>query len=306
MKKVIITGVSGFIGQALASYLLTLGVEVWGVSVHPDKLGEVCSNAKFHFVQAEFQEYHHLPQIIPERGFDAFFHFAWQGYGQDRNNHLVQVPNISYACEAVYAAEIFGCKRFIFADSNQEFLKSKNKAGGIGFCSVYGAAKAAARRMCQVAAHDRQIEFIGVLFTNIFGVGDTSLRSTNSLIRKLLKGETPQLIKGDHLYDWTYIDDCVHGVTAAAQSGIAGRTYYVGSRHLRPFREIITEVRDIVAPEVKLVFGTYPDDSYTDYDAINTYALYRDTGFLPSCDFRESIQKTVQWVKKLQEEGIWK
>ena len=248
MKKVIISGASGFIGQALAEALLADGVEVYGLCATPEKLGELKKNPHFHLIQIEFQEYEQLAQKVSERDFDVFFHFAWQGYGKATNDYRIQISNIKYTCDAAYG-----------------------------------------------------VEFVGVLFTNIFGVGDRSGRSTNTMLKQLMRGQDLDLIKGDHLYDWTYIDDCVGGIIAAAKRGRNYKVYYVGSRQLRPFREIITEVRDVVCPKSKLNFGMYQDNSWIDYQDIDIYALYNDTGYLPSAIFEDSIKKTVDWLRRIQD-----
>lgn len=300
MKRVIISGAAGFIGQALGKALLANGVEVYGLCAHPEKLGEIRRNPNFHLVQAEFQEYEHLAQKVPEHGFDAFFHLAWQGYGKSTNDYRIQLPNVKFTCDAAYAAVELKCKRFVFADSSHEYLKSPGTNGAVRECSIYGTAKKAARQISQVILHNGGVEFVGVLFTNVFGVGDRSGRSTNVMLHKLMDGQNLDLIEGDNLYDWTYIDDCIGGVIAAAQSGRSDSVYYVGSRQLRPFNEIITEVRDIVSPASELHFGAYQDNSFIDYREIDTYALYRDTGYLPSSIFKESIEKTEEWLKENQ------
>lgn len=301
MKKVIISGASGFIGQALAEALLADGVEVYGLCATPEKLGELKKNPHFHLIQIEFQEYEQLAQKVSERDFDVFFHFAWQGYGKATNDYRVQISNIKYTCDAAYGAIELRCKRFVFADSSHEYLKCPNTNGVVKECSVYGSAKKSARQISQVILHRNGVEFVGVLFTNIFGVGDRSGRSTNTMLKQLMRGQDLDLIKGDHLYDWTYIDDCVGGIIAAAKRGRNYKVYYVGSRQLRLFREIITEVRDVVCPKSKLNFGMYQDNSWIDYQDIDTYALYNDTGYLPSAIFEDSIKKTVDWLRRTQD-----
>ena len=300
MNKVIISGVSSFIGRALAKALLKQNVVVYGLSSHPESMGPVCEYKNFHLINADFKSYHQLAQKISDVGFDVFFHLAWQGYGKATNDYAVQIPNIQYSCEAEYAAISLNCKRFVFAGSGHEFLKKENARGKIELCSVYGTAKYAAQRMCKTIAFNEGIEFVEVLFSNIYGVGDTSHRSTNTILRKLINGQDLDLTDGTNLYDWTYIEDCVDGVIAAAHLGLEGRSYYVGSK-LRPFSEIIREVRDIVAPQVKLNFGKYPDNSFIDYDDIDIDALYNDTKFIAKCNFQEGIEKTVCWLKNAKE-----
>lgn len=297
-----ISGACGFIGREITKAFLKQGCDVFGLVVNPQNLDEITENRdRLHLIKITFDDYSNLSQMIEERGFDAFIHMAWAGYGNETNNFYIQLKNVIHTCEAAYAAAEFGCKKFILADSSHEYLKNKNEKNilnEIGLCSIYGAAKNSAQRMCRVITHNTGMVFNGVIFTNVFGPGDMSQRSTNTMVRKLLKGEPLDLVEGNRLYDWTYVDDCVGGVIAVTTKGIPGKVYYVGSKMLRPFRDIITDVRDILAPEVKLNFGKFNDNSYIDYSNINTYELYEDTGYLPSSDFRESIKKTAEWLKK--------
>lgn len=303
MRRAIVTGASGFIGQALTAALLEQGTEVYGLCAHPDKLGATRSHPGFHLVQVSFEDYGDLAAIMPREEFDVFFHFAWQGYGKATNDYRVQVPNIKYACDAASAAAALGCRRFVFADSSHEFLVLETQDNQLAYCSIYGAAKHAAQRLCKALLAGTRTEFVGVLFTNVFGVGDRSARSANTMLRKLMAGEDLDLVPGERLYDWTYIDDCVGGVLAAAEKGKPGKVYYVGSRVLRPFFEIITDVRDTVAPNAELHFGKFNDDTFINYDQINTYELYNDTGFLPGADFAEGVRKTKEWLRGMDTEN---
>ena len=112
-----------------------------------------------------------------------------------------------------------------------------------------------------------------------------------------MDGKDLNLIEGTNLHDWTYIDDAVDGLIAVAERGKNGRQYYIGSRKLRKFSEIIRDVRDIVNPNSKLLFGTYPENSFVDYSKIDLELLYKDTGFECCTNFKKSIIKTMEWIK---------
>ena len=151
--------------------------------------------------------------------------------------------------------------------------------------------------MCRTAAHNAGMEFTGVMFVNIFGVGDMSNRSTNTMLRKLLHDEDLDLANEDRLYDWTYIDDCVEGVVAAAERGKSGKVYYVGGVPRR-FGEIMTEVRSALERDVQLRFGVFPDDTEIAFDQMDITALHRDTGFVCKADFKQSVVKTARWLQE--------
>ena len=59
MKNVIITGVGGFLGGALAKKLLLDGYTVYGIT-SSGHVGELIEYPNFHSVQADFESYHKL------------------------------------------------------------------------------------------------------------------------------------------------------------------------------------------------------------------------------------------------------
>ena len=295
MKKAIVTGAGGFIGGALTELLLDKGVTIYGVDISEKALGRHTRKANFCPIIADFTKYGSLHEQIEERDIDVFYHFAWQGYGKDTQNFDVQIENVVGTERACEAAIKLYCKKFVFACSSYEYQKNEVE-GKTGYCSIYGAAKTASKAFARTTAHRAGMAFCGAIFTNVFGVGDRSNRSSNTIIRQLLRGEDLKSTKGDVLYDWSYIDDVIGGLYAIGTSGVDGKEYYVGSNRLRPFKNIITEVRDILTPDAKIDFGAFTDTAYVDYTGIDIYKLYRDTGFYPNCDFRESVLKTADWL----------
>ncbi|MEI3347530.1 MAG: NAD(P)-dependent oxidoreductase [Dysosmobacter sp.] len=300
MKNVIITGVGGFLGGALAKKLLLDGYTVYGIT-SSGHVGELIEYPNFHSVQADFESYHKLRDFLPKIEFDVFYHFAWKGVsGADYKNIEVQEKNIIASRKALQTAIELKCGKFIYVGSSHSYLKDKmSKDMSYAECSIYGAAKKTGEIWCKAIARN-QIKFNSILFTNVFGVGDTSKRSTNIFLSKLLNNEDLDLVQGDNLHDWTYVDDAIKGIECVVDRGINGKQYYIGSRKMRKFSAILTEVRDIVAPNSKLNFGQYKDNSFIDYSCIDLNALFEDTGFECTSDFKESIQKTVEWVRHLK------
>jgi nucleoside-diphosphate-sugar epimerase len=121
----------------------------------------------------------------------------------------------------------------------------------------------------------------------------------NVVINQLLKEESPKLIGGESLYDVIYIADIVDAFLAMSEKGVNNKSYYIGHRNLRTFKEIFTDIGNVVNPNVKLLFGAYSDASKMDYSRIDIDALYNDTGFEAKADFKESIVKTAEWLKSI-------
>lgn len=302
MKNIVITGASGFIGQHLLRHYLEEGAHVSAIVPDPENLEDYRSYPNLEIVKAGFEDFDRISELSQMRNIDIFYYLSWGGYGKATNDYVAQIGNIKPICDAVNEASKMGCKRFLFSTSFSEYMISEHEtlthdAGA--HANVYGSAKHAARLMAHATAAQRGVPFLSVAFANTFGVGDRSHRSTNLFIHKLLAGEALDLTEGVHLYDWNYIDDTLNGLVLAGEQGVDDAVYYIGGNCRRPLKDIVAEVRDILAPGVEIRLGTYKEDFHVDYSCVDAHRLYRDTGYLAKWDFRDAVLATAEWVKTL-------
>lgn len=298
MKKVIITGIGGFIGAALGRKMLELGYTICGIDILENPaVTSLKQHRNFNFICSEYEKYE---SIDVAHDFDFFIHAAWAGvHGSDYNSTVSQIGNIKGSISAINLCKRVSCPNFMFIDSSHEYQKNINLKKEIGFCSIYGSAKKAARSMLESISHNLEINLYCVAFTNVYGPGDYSYRSTNVIIESLFNKGQADLIEGNNLHDWTYIDDAVNGMIAVCKNGNPNTMYYIGSRSLLSFKEIIFKVRSVVNPSSLLNFGKYNDTSFIDYSFFNLNKLYEDTGFECCFSVEEGTNKTLNWLKKI-------
>lgn len=302
MKNIIIVGASGFIGQHLVRHYLDAADNVLAIVPDPEKLSAFIDRENFSSVKAGFEDFDRLSDMIPFKHIDIFYYLAWGGYGKATNDYTAQVVNIKPLCDAVSEAAKIGCDRFLFTSSFSEFMISEHetKTHDQGaFCNVYGSTKHAARLIAQAVAAQKGVKFISVAFANTFGPGDNSHRSTNLFVHRLLNGQALDLTEGIHLYDWNYFDDTLKGLVLAGERGQSDGLYYIGNNERRPLKDIVAEVRDIIAPGIEIRLGTYKEDFHVDYSCVDVHRLYRETGYLATTDFKDAVLATADWVSKM-------
>lgn len=301
MGTVIVTGATGFIGKTLTKKLLQEGKTVYAIVRNKNKIIELEQYGNLLPVVIDLENIESLNRVIRDVDIDIFYHLAnYAKYPEDNQNYHIQLKNTLMICNSLNEAIKIGCKKFILIGTSYQYQKNNNtRDQEYRACSIYGSARLSAQIMCETIAHLNRIKFNTVLLTNCYGVGDYSSRSTNSIIRTLLLGKSPNLIEGNNKHDWVYIDDLVNGLIAVDKKGKNFKTYYIGNRQLKTFKEIIEYVRDIINPEIELKFGTYCDSAYIDYSKIDLNALYLDTGFECNSDFKQNILKTIKWIKFL-------
>ncbi len=297
MKRVIITGASGFIGGSLAKKLLQSGVTVYGVGRNEDKLNMLRQYGDFRPVVADFKDYDKLDDLISERGFDRFYHLAWLGTSTNEyNDYKVQIINAKMTCDAAYSAVKLECSSSSSTSSYQQAdvtIKERDRFNPV----IYGIVKKSAADLFKAIAYKHGMPCVNLIFPNTYGVGDKPNTAIVFFIKNLLANKPLNLISGQYCDDWMPVDDLAEGIIAASGSILKYGDYYIGHRNITTFKEKLLEMKRVLNSDSELNFGTYPENYYVDYTCFNLDALYLDTGWEAQTMFSDSILQTAEWVK---------
>lgn len=300
MENVIVTGANGFIGKTLVNALLEKGYHVVALDIRFDDV--LANDERVTCVNVMNKEVAALAEEIPHQEYRCFFHLAWAGTsGPARADYTVQLNNVKLACDYIKLCSEIGCKRVVYASSinemeTYEYLQSDDIEPAGGY--IYGTGKLAAHLMGETVAKLNGIEFIPVIITNIYGVGEKSARMIYTSINKLVHKEHCSFTAGYQTYDFIYITDAINSIIAVAEKGKAFNRYYIGSGEPKPLREFLLEMRDIVDPEAVLGLGDIPfmgvDISYDQFDLKK---VERDTGYQNEVPFAEGIRMTAEYIR---------
>ena len=300
MENVIVTGANGFIGKTLVNALLEKGYHVVALDIRFDDVLE--DDERVTCVSVMNKEVATLADEIPHQEYRCFFHLAWAGTsGPARADYAVQLNNVKLACDYIKLCGEIGCKRVVYASSinemeTYEYLQSDDIEPAGGY--IYGTGKLAAHLMGETVAKINGIEFIPVIITNIYGVGEKSARMIYTSINKLVHKEHCSFTAGYQTYDFIYITDAINSIIAVAEKGKAFNRYYVGSGEPKPLREFLLEMRDIVDPEAELGLGDIPFKGVDiSYDQFDLKKVELDTGYRNEVPFAEGIRMTAEYVR---------
>lgn len=298
MKTAVVTGATGFIGEALTKELLKRNIKVYAVGQKKEKLEQLCKIGA-NSVDMNLTN-HRLENSIIEP-IDVVYHCAFIGgfNGKALRDYELQLKNANLTCSVVESALKIHAKRFVYASTvnvieAEELLVNQNFRPR--YTCVYSAGKIAAEMIGKTLAWNNNMEFISALIAMPFGENNFSETLPNIIIKQLIQKVPPKLIPGENLYDLIYIDDVVNALCAIGERGGDFKQYYVGHRELYTFRTLIEKMRDILSPETDLHFGAYPDPPALDYSKLDLDALYRDTGYEATYDFEKAIKRTAQWI----------
>ena len=230
--RVLITGVTSFLGLYTAKLLLQEGHEVigavrpgsrraqeldaHGISAYPTYRTvhlDLCE-----LPEAELGETHYAEVLGLDSAplIDAWIHFAWDGVGSaGRSDTNIQIENIQNAKKAYLYAKLLGARKFLFAGSQAEY--------GIGNhrvpmpVSPYGKAKLAFGRWATEQSllseiyDDAPMQFIHMRIYSVYGSGDHETSLVNTVLRAALRHEAITL--GPCEQRWNYLE--VHDLARA-------------------------------------------------------------------------------------------
>lgn len=304
MEKVILTGGTGMLGLALIQLFIQKKIEVL-VIVRPGskRRNAIPVSDYVKVIECDLLNLSKVKGQIKDN-YDAFFHFAWDGtFGESRNDMQLQNQNVKAALDAVELAKAAGCTTFLGAGSQAEY----GRVDGIKLGpdtptkpeTGYGIGKLCAGQMTRILCQQMGMKHIWVRILSTYGPHDGLHTMVMSGIIKMLNQERPQYTKGEQMWDYLYCEDAARAFYLAAEQGIDGSVYCIGSGQVRPLAEYITVIRDMIDPDIEIGFGEVPYyDKQVMYLCADIENLQRDTGFQPEISFEEGIRRTVQWYKE--------
>jgi len=305
VKRVFVTGGSGFLGSAIVRRLVREGVPAavllrptsnpWRIAECIDSLTVI--NGSFH-KPAEYADA--LARFNP----DTVFHLAWHGVGRSERDSPEQVRvNVPGTTDLFLASTQAGAKSFIAAGSQAEYGPSEQRIEEnhpTKPSTLYGAAKLATMGLLDHLAAARAVRFAWLRVFSLYGPGDGEGTMITTLIRRLLAGERPAVTDGSQRWDYLHVDDAAAAFLAVARSDVSG-VFNVGSGLAAPLREAMCTVRDLIDPDLELGFGEVPltPASVTRLEPDVT-RLKHATGWAPHVSMKDGLRETVSWHQDMR------
>lgn len=299
MRRVVLTGGTGFIGSWLVEEMLEKAIEVI-MLVRNKETCKYSDKEGVKVIQYDSSDYEELKSKKQE--IDAFYHLGWGGVAtQDKNDCSIQMKNISFSMEMLdYAYEI-GAAKFIGIGTVAEYsfcesimdVNAKQTPN-----DMYGAAKTATHYLLETRARILRMPFIWTVIPSTFGEGRRDNNIITYTILSLLKGEEPEYGYLTQMWDFLYVKEVVRALRYIGEKGIAEKTYAIGSGVFKPLKDYIVMIRDVINPDLKLGIGAKPALSDKVFSScVSIYDLTKDTGFVPEITFEEGIKRTIDYYR---------
>ena len=247
-----------------------------------------------------------LPSLA-ELHFDVVLHFAWDGVGSlGRSDIATQEKNLAMSKAFFSWAKAHGVKRFFFAGSQAEMGRGTREEPLPA--SPYGEKKLAFSEYGLKNHGD--MEFIDLRIYSIYGKGDHERSLVKALVRNTLKGRETELGLGNKIWNFMAEEDFARALAFLVELDFQKRgafTIDICSRESRLLSDYIKEIEQIGfsflkkkgiehSEESLLRFGLRPPNVEGDYDFTAHTKELSALGFEERVSFSSGIEELYEFI----------
>jgi len=329
MKKILITGVAGFIGYHLAQKLLqdnwhVIGIDnlndYYDVELKQNRLKLIETKENFLFHRLDLADKVNMAKLFQEQGFDYVVNLAAQAgvrYSL-KNPHAYIESNIVGFMNILEGCRHNQVKHLVFASSSSVYGANTHMPFSVHQnvdhpMSLYAATKKANELMAHTYASLYGLPATGLRFFTVYGPWGRPDMALFLFTRAILAGEPINVFNhGNMKRDFTYIDDIVEGVARVitlipasnpawqgdrpdpATSYAPYKIYNIGNNNpvnLLHFIEVIENALGRKAE--KNLLPLQPGDVPSTYADIAD--LIQAVGFKPQTPIETGVRRFVDW-----------
>ncbi len=329
MKKILITGVAGFIGNFLSIRLLAEGWQVVGIDnlndyYDPDlkkaRLARIPEGADFTFVQGDIADRPLVADLFEQHKFDVVVNLAAQAgvrYSIENPNSYID-SNVVGFVNLLEGCRHSGVGHFVFASSSSVYGGNVRTPFSVHDnvdhpVSLYAATKKSNELMAHCYSHLYGLRTTGLRFFTVYGPWGRPDMAYFLFTKAILADQAINIFNnGKMKRDFTYIDDIIEGVVRVIEkvpqanenwdkmnpdpssSWAPYKIYNIGNNQQEDLMRYIEVLEDCLGKKAKKEFLPMQDGDVKETFA-NVDDLVHDIDFKPNTSIEEGLQRFAEW-----------
>ncbi|TDM14918.1 NAD-dependent epimerase [Macrococcus bovicus] len=328
MKKVLITGVAGFIGSHLAKRLKTEGYDVFGidnlndyydVQLKEDRL-KILLEGNIKSYKIDLSDNEAIDKVFSDERPEVVINLAAQAgvrYSLE-NPYTYITSNINGFMSILEGCRHYGVKNLIYASSSSVYGANTSKPFSTSDnidhpLSLYAATKKSNELMAHTYSHLYNLPTTGLRFFTVYGPWGRPDMALFKFTKAIINNEIIDVYNhGNMMRDFTYVDDIVESITRLVEkpakpnpnwdganpspdsSYAPYKVYNIGNNSPVRLMEFVEAIENKVGKTAKKNFMDLQAG-----DVPETYAnvedLFRDINFKPKTNIQDGVNRFVDW-----------
>ena len=310
--RILVTGGAGFIGSHLVEKLIATGHEVsilddfndyYDPQIKRANVAGVAGEAQIH--QIDLRDGQAVNQLFQREKYDAIVHLAARaGVRPSIQDPLAyQDVNVRGTQLLLELCRARGIRQFVFASSSSVYGVNPNVPWReddhvLLPISPYASTKVSGELLGHVYSHLFGIRFVALRFFTVYGPRQRPDLAIHKFTRLVLRGEPiPVFGDGATSRDYTYVDDTVQGILAAARyDATPYEVINLGNNETVSLADLVATIEAATGREARRErLPEQPGDVPRTWANIDK--ARRLLGYAPAVRIREGVERFVAWYR---------
>jgi nucleoside-diphosphate-sugar epimerase len=301
MNRVLITGISGFLGAHIAEKALTIGsIKIMGLKRSTSNLWR-CDDYKNEITWVDSDNVNWKNEVTSFSP-NIIIHSAWSGvYANDRLNWKSQIENLYFLLELLEIANATKTSKFIGLGSQAEYGTFSGKISETAIAkpnTAYGAVKLMACNLVESYCTENNLDWFWLRLFPLFGPKEDLQWLLPSVIRTIFDGTEMNLTPGLQRYAYLYVKDfsqLVLNMILNSKSSISG-IYNISSTNTISLKQLVQKIGNVINPSVNLNFGALPYRHYQSMHMEGDMTKYQNAfGEMNISNFDDEVLNTINY-----------
>lgn len=307
-KKILITGISGFVGANLAMRLIQNGYEVHGF-IRSDsekywRLRNIAPSIILH--EVNILDIGALTDSVINIAPEIIFHLATYGaYAHQNEPKKILETAIFPTLSILQAAKNCGVKMIVNAGSSSEYGEKKLPMIETDLLqpnSYYAVAKASQSLLAQYFSLRENIPVVTLRLFSVYGPYEEPGRYIPTVIRNVLLNKDVLIADFRIARDFVYIDDVIDVfIFVSTQPQLAGKIINIGTGIQSTLLDIFKEAVELTGSLSSPIEGVYKKREFdTDTWVADTQLVQKVLKTYKPRSLRDGLIKMIEWFKMSQ------
>ncbi|MBS1921532.1 MAG: GDP-mannose 4,6-dehydratase [Bacteroidetes bacterium] len=313
MKKILVTGIAGFIGSHLGERLIREGHSVFGIDnfdpFYPRKykeenLKQLKRSDAFSFREADIRNQTLLANIFKNNDIDLVIHLAAKAGVRPSMLQVAEYYDVNMngtvnllECMRQHQVSkmIFGSSSSVYGNNIKVPFSETDPVDHP--ISPYAATKRSGELLCDVYHHLYNFDITCLRFFTVFGPRQRPDLAIHKFTRLIDDGSPiPFFGDGSTARDYTFIEDIVNGIICAINKLEGFNIYNLGESRVITLEKMVQMIENLFGKKAKLNRQpSQPGDVEITFADISR--AKNEIGYNPSFDFETGLKKFLEWYR---------
>jgi len=298
MKKVLVTGATGFIGRNCLPLLIKNGYEVHAISFRNDQV----QNKNVFWYNADLLSKKESEDIISRVRPTHLLHLAWY---TEHKKYWAALENNIWVDVSFSLVEAFrenGGKRALIAGTCAEYDWNygvcSEDSTPLAPASLYGTCRDKLRQKIEKYSKESSLSFAWARIFFVYGPGEHPSRLVSSVIASLLQGKKIACSEGSQKRDFLFVEDVAAAFFSILESNFCGAVN-IGSGAAVAVKDVINTISRKIGRDDLIEFSKLPLPQNEPALLIaDTRKLEEEIGWHAKYDLNSGMDKTIEWWRE--------